>query len=82
MVLKRWGIKYEWYWVNWNLHYYGRFIDAEGVVRQGQMTQWVLNWKWEENTVKYVYTWDFVDWLRQGFGRNVTSKDIYEGEFL
>ena len=75
------GTKYEGFWIENEFSLYGRHIDSDLTVYEGQFKNGILNGDGTESTLTTTYTGSFSNGIKQGYGIFKTQSDTYEGNF-
>ena len=75
------GSKYTGFWIDNEFSYYGRYIDTDLNVYEGQFKNGILNGEGEEYTLISKYKGQFIDGKKEGQGTLETDSEVYEGNF-
>jgi hypothetical protein len=75
------GSKFIGFWLDNEFSYYGRYIDTDLLVHEGQFKNGVLNGQGEEHSLISKYKGQFIEGKKEGYGTLETDSEIYEGNF-
>ncbi len=80
------GSKYEGYWKDDKYNCFGRFIDVNGIIKEGNFIDGYLNGKGKEFTYikqdNYIYFGDFKNSQKHGYGELSNNDSNYKGLFI